>query len=239
MNYLKSIALSGAILAAACAPASVFAQSTLPPVAEYIIPSEMAGQDKSGFLDSLTEAVRQNPRNAPDIVRSALRFKIREIEQTPGLATEIVMAVIAGLPTGTASAGTSDFKGVRDRGFKDVAMSEDERLDLIARVLDAATSVLRGLPIDLSYVANEVILSVLASLSPEDALIVRNDILQGPQGALRNESAAIFTVLPTGGSGAIVNPNDQNDGRQDQAPEDDQPVRPPVTPVTPQALQLQ
>ncbi len=212
MNPFKSIALSGALLAAASMSPLAFAQETgeLEPIAEYVLPSELASADKSGFLAGITQATTENPNQAAEIVAAALQSRFEEIKTTPTLAGEIVMAVIQGLPD----------------NFRTPSV--------IAEILDTAVGILRSLPADLTGIAGQVIEMVIASLPPDLAEAVKAEVLQGPQGALRDQITYIFTVLPQGGQGRVPENrgNDRGRGGENRG-ERGRPDRPPVTPINP------
>lgn len=144
--------------------------------------STASAQTNSAFLSGLTEAVAADPGNAAAIVAAALEEKKDEIEATPGLALDIVLAVIAGLP--------ADFMTA----------------NVIAGILDAAVGVLDTLPPALSNVSSDVLRAVLASLPPELSSEVRQLISSGGSGvssSLQTQLNLLEAVVPPGG---IINP---------------------------------
>lgn len=203
---LKSFVTAGLILATVAGPIPLLAQTGAPePVAEFVIPSELASQDKAGFLAGLTAAVAADPERADEIVAAALQLKLSEIETTPDLATEIVLAVIAGLPPSFLNSAS------------------------VAAILNSAVSVLKSLPVDLTNVSGDVVEAVLVSLPPELAEQVKGQVLAGPQGALRDLVVFLFTVPPRGGEEQNV----AGEPTPTPTPTPEEDAQPEATPVTP------
>lgn len=192
-------ALAGS-LAAGFAPATLRAVDAPPAIAEYVMPEELRGAGREAYLEAVTNAVAAERDRAAEIVEAALKFRFEEIKNSPGLATDIVLA---GIPPGAT-------------------------IGEIVSILNAAIGVLNGLPADLSNVSKDVVKAVLASLPPDVAAGVKEQVLDQPSGALRDVLAYIYTAPPEQGD---VPPPTPTPTPTPTPQQEEEPTEPEVTPI--------
>lgn len=190
--------LMGLLLIGA-SPKLAMAADELPPVAA------LEGAAKTAFLNALSNAVKENPSQAGALGKAAINDQIENIKQAPGLAVEIAITVFSALP------------------------NEYLTLENIVAILDELGAALTaGLPPDQQYIGRDVAEAVLALLPPDLAQSVRNEILLGAEGSLREYPFYNLSVPPSSGPSPTPKKKKEKKEKKEKKPEE-----PPVTPTMP------